>query len=261
MLEANEINSAFYALRLLSHGLDTAQVEVTEGEEYPASEFTKEEQEQALKIIHRIEESESVSVNQLAPDKIDYYVTALADRIEKFATSDLVNAGYTLDTIPEASPETAETLNADAIGQQEPESIKASLLDSNSTHGSGTVLLIEDEDIVRELTSVLLEERGYVVLEAIGGEEAIILGREHEEPIDLLITDVVMPTMSGKEVAEQLRKIHPEMNVLFMSGYTDEAIVQRGVIDSDIAFIQKPFSERTLTQKVRDVLDAKTRNA
>lgn len=122
--------------------------------------------------------------------------------------------------------------------------------------GSETVLLVEDEDMVRKLASELLAESGYTVLEANGGEAAIHLGKEHKARIDLLITDVVMPKLSGKEVAEQLQAIHPETRVLFMSGYTDEAIVHHGIVDSGIAFIQKPFSERALAQKIRDVLDA-----
>ncbi len=90
---------------------------------------------------------------------------------------------------------------------------------------------------------------------ANGGEGAIQIFKQHKQ-IDLLITDVVMPKMSGKDVADQLRKIHPKTRVLFMSGYTDEAIVHHGIVDSGIAFIQKPFSENALAQKVRDVLDA-----
>lgn len=127
--------------------------------------------------------------------------------------------------------------------------------------GSETVLLVEDEDMVRKLASELLAEGGYTVLEANGGEAAIHLGKEHTARIDLLITDVVMPKLSGKEVAEQLRAIHPETRVLFMSGYTDEAIVHHGIVDSGIAFIQKPFSERTLAQKIRDVLDGSNGHA
>jgi two-component system cell cycle sensor histidine kinase/response regulator CckA len=110
--------------------------------------------------------------------------------------------------------------------------------------------------MVRKLTIELLEESGYVVLEANGGEQAMELFTAHSERIDLLITDVVMPRMSGKEVADQLRNAHPETKVLFMSGYTDEAIVHHGIVDSHIAFIQKPFSENALTRKVREVLDS-----
>lgn len=100
MIEANEVNSTFYALRMLSHRLDTSEIQVTDGEEYPASEFTRQEQEQALKIIHIIEDSESDSFNQLPPDKIDFYLAALADRIEELADGDLANAGYTLQLPP-----------------------------------------------------------------------------------------------------------------------------------------------------------------
>jgi signal transduction histidine kinase/ActR/RegA family two-component response regulator len=511
MIEANEVNSTFYALRLLWHGLDISQIEVTGGEEYPGSEFTKEEQEQALEIIHGIEELESLSLDQLSPDKISFYLTTLADRIENLANSDLANAGYAVETTAlssEGSPETDEKPNAEAmlqlelegdeqlrqsekleaigqlasgvahdfnnlltaidgysslalrqLGDDHPTSsyleeiskagdrasnltrqllafgrkqllqplalnlndvvgdmikllkrligedvqlvtkpgadlkqIKAdpgqleqvlvnlvvnardamprggtvtietanttldgayagrhigvtpgeyvmlaisdtgtgmdhdtkarifepffttkekgkgtglglstvygiikqsgggvwvyselgkgttfkvylpqvedeasarehSKADEAIKRGTETVLLVEDEDMVRNLASELLEESGYVVLSASGGEEAINFGKKHNDRIDLLITDVVMPKISGKEVAEQLKKIHPETKVLFMSGYTDEAIVQQGIVDSDIAFIQKPFSERALTQMVRDVLDAKTGNA
>jgi len=122
--------------------------------------------------------------------------------------------------------------------------------------GSETVMLVEDEEMVRKLASELLEESGYVVLSASGGEEAIYFATTNKGRIDLLITDVVMPKVSGKEVAEQVRKIHPETKVLFMSGYTDEAIVHHGIVDSNIAFIQKPFSEHALAQKIREVLDS-----
>ena len=122
--------------------------------------------------------------------------------------------------------------------------------------GSETVLLVEDEDMVRNLARQILEETGYTVLAANGGEEALHLFKTHKGTIHLMITDVVMPKMSGKDVADKLKETHPETKVLFMSGYTDEAIVHHGIVDSHIAFIQKPFSEVALTQKIREVLDA-----
>jgi PAS domain S-box-containing protein len=140
--------------------------------------------------------------------------------------------------------------------QEEPEFQVAASAETSINSGSETVLLVEDEDTVRRLASELLQDSGYKVLEANGGEEAIQLFRDCEEPIDLLITDVVMPRISGKEVADQLRLVHPETRVLFMSGYTDEAIVHHGIVDYGIAFIQKPFSEQALAQKVREVLDS-----
>lgn len=125
MIEPNEVNSTFYALRLLSHGLDTSQIGVTDGEEYPASEFTREEQEQALEIIHHIEGVESVSINQLSLDQIDFYLTALADRIEELANSDLANAGYAVETtLPrpyERDTESPPTRHQEAVSRSESE--------------------------------------------------------------------------------------------------------------------------------------------
>jgi PAS domain S-box-containing protein len=123
--------------------------------------------------------------------------------------------------------------------------------------GSETILLVEDEDVVRGLARKILEEAGYKVLDASGGKEAINLCQEHTEPIHLLLTDVVMPETSGKEIAERLSTLLPATRVLFMSGYTDEAIVHHGVLDSNVEFIQKPFSPVALIRKVRQVLDLK----
>ncbi|MGZ8848228.1 MAG: PAS domain S-box protein, partial [Pyrinomonadaceae bacterium] len=121
--------------------------------------------------------------------------------------------------------------------------------------GSETILLVEDEDVVRSLTREILESTGYEVIEASRGEEAIRLCTKNNCSIDLLLTDVVMPTMSGREVADRLVKIKSDLRVLFMSGYTDEAIVHQGVLDSNIEFIQKPFTPAALARKVRAVLD------
>jgi DNA-binding NtrC family response regulator len=121
--------------------------------------------------------------------------------------------------------------------------------------GSETILLVEDEDVVRGLARQILEQAGYNVLDARGGEEAIRLCRERRGPIDLLLTDVVMPETSGKEVAERLTRLRPMTRVLYMSGYTDDAIVHHGVLDSDVEFIQKPFTPSALARKVREVLD------
>jgi PAS domain S-box-containing protein len=122
-------------------------------------------------------------------------------------------------------------------------------------NGSETILLVEDEDVVRELARKILEEVGYNVIDASGGEEAIRLCCEHNEPIQLLLTDVVMPGISGKETAERLIALRPTTRVLFMSGYTDHAIVHHGALDADVKFIQKPFTPSALAKKVREVLD------
>jgi CheY-like chemotaxis protein len=123
--------------------------------------------------------------------------------------------------------------------------------------GTETILLVEDEDVVRGLARQILEQTGYNVLDACCGEEALSLCEEHGEPIHLLLTDVVMPDTSGKELAQRLTSLRPETRVLYMSGYTDDAIVHHGVLDSNVEFIQKPFTPVALARKVREVLDLK----
>jgi PAS domain S-box-containing protein len=121
--------------------------------------------------------------------------------------------------------------------------------------GSETVLLVEDEDLVRNLSIEILKEAGYNVVSAANGVEGLRISKEFEGKIDLMITDVVMPQMSGRELAEHLGQLRPETRVLFMSGYTDDAIVRHGILDDNVAFIQKPFSPDLLAGKAREVLD------
>jgi CheY-like chemotaxis protein len=121
--------------------------------------------------------------------------------------------------------------------------------------GSETVLLVEDDRTVRLLASEMLEMNGYTVLEARDGREALDLVRHHGHPIDLLLTDVVMPQMSGRELAEGIASIHPGIRVLYMSGYTDGVIAHHGVLDAGVAYLQKPFTADFLARKVREVLD------
>jgi two-component system cell cycle sensor histidine kinase/response regulator CckA len=126
---------------------------------------------------------------------------------------------------------------------------------SASGRGTETVLLVEDELQVRSLARRILTRHGYTVLEAEDGEAALELCRKHAGPIDALLTDVVMPRMSGRELAERLRAIKPKTKVLLMSGYTDDAIVRHGIVDSNIAFLQKPLTSESLVRKLREVLD------
>jgi PAS domain S-box-containing protein len=121
--------------------------------------------------------------------------------------------------------------------------------------GIETVLLVEDEEVVRDMVSEMLRESGYKVLEANNGREALTLGQKYDGEIHLMLTDVVMPEMSGRELAEQLTPLRREMKVLYMSGYTDDAIVHHGVLDEGTAFIGKPFSPHSLARKVREILD------
>jgi two-component system cell cycle sensor histidine kinase/response regulator CckA len=121
--------------------------------------------------------------------------------------------------------------------------------------GRETVLVAEDEDDVRNLVMQILKRQGYRVLEAANGGEALIACEKYKEKIHLLVTDVVMPGMSGRELSERLLPLHPEMKVLYMSGYTDDTILRYGVLEGEINFVQKPFSVEALTQKVREVLE------
>ncbi|MCC7075465.1 MAG: PAS domain S-box protein [Deltaproteobacteria bacterium] len=121
--------------------------------------------------------------------------------------------------------------------------------------GSETVLLVEDEEVVRRVIERVLKKAGYTVLSAGGGGDALLLCEQHPGRIDLVLTDVVMPHMSGRELVERLARMRPGMKVLYMSGYTDDAIVQHGVAQSAVRFVAKPFSAAELSGKVRAVLD------
>ncbi len=121
--------------------------------------------------------------------------------------------------------------------------------------GFETVLLVEDEAPVRMLTKRMLERTGYTVLEARHGAEALMICQNCEDPIHLILTDVVMPKMGGPELVERLLKTHPEMRVLLMSGYSDEAGLELGETLENISFLSKPFSYSELTRKVRRILD------
>jgi signal transduction histidine kinase/CheY-like chemotaxis protein len=122
--------------------------------------------------------------------------------------------------------------------------------------GTETILLVEDEAGVRRLSLTVLKAQGYVVLEAASGDMALEVARSETGPIHLVVTDVVMPGMSGRELWDHLRVLRPNSRVLFMSGYTDDVIARHGVLEPGIAFLQKPFTPLGLAQKVREVLDA-----
>jgi two-component system cell cycle sensor histidine kinase/response regulator CckA len=123
--------------------------------------------------------------------------------------------------------------------------------------GRETILLVEDEDSVRHLARRCLEARGYRVFSARGGREALDIAERHGESIDLALTDVVMPEMSGLELVRRLRHVHPGLKAVFMSGYTDNAFARQGALDAGTAFLQKPFSAFGLAQRIREVLDRK----
>lgn len=126
---------------------------------------------------------------------------------------------------------------------------------AGSTQGSETILLVEDNEAVRELLRSILQGNGYTVLVAGDGGAALQIGEQHQSPIHLLISDVVMPGMDGRELASRLVALHLGMKVLFISGYTDDAVLRHGIHEQDIPFLQKPIAVDALLRKVREVLD------
>jgi CheY-like chemotaxis protein len=125
---------------------------------------------------------------------------------------------------------------------------------AKSMGGSETILLVEDEASVRQLVRETLEAKGYTVLEAHDGETALRIALQHLAPINMLITDVVMPGMSGRELAQRICASDPDVKVLYLSGYTEDTIVHEGGLEPGTAFLQKPFTLQTLSRRVREVL-------
>lgn len=121
--------------------------------------------------------------------------------------------------------------------------------------GAETILLVEDESLLRTSIKKCLETNGYKVLDACTGDEALLISQRYPDPIHLVLTDVVMPGMNGRETAEYLLLIHPEARVLYMSGYTDDAVIRHGLLNEQTAFLQKPFTPKAMALRVREVLD------
>jgi two-component system cell cycle sensor histidine kinase/response regulator CckA len=124
--------------------------------------------------------------------------------------------------------------------------------------GCETILLVEDETSLHELARELLEANGYKVIEAERGEKAIQIVEHSQMPIDLLLTDVVMPGMGGKQLAKRLLELRPALHVLYMSGYTDDVISNRGALPENILLLPKPFTRAILLRRVREALETKT---
>jgi PAS domain S-box-containing protein len=131
---------------------------------------------------------------------------------------------------------------------------------AESPPGSETILVVEDEEMVRGLVCQILKNKGYRVLEASNGEEGLLVCRQQSSPIHIMVTDVVMPGMNGRDLANRVASIRPAMKVLFMSGYSEDAVVSDGLLDRGLSFIQKPFTPEALAWKVREVLERHSEN-
>jgi CheY-like chemotaxis protein len=143
--------------------------------------------------------------------------------------------------LPQAE-EVAETVEPEATSVPRPRGVE-------------TILLVEDEKGVRAMIRHILKQEGYTVLEAGNSQEAFLHADQHKGAIQLMVTDVVMPGMGGRQVAERIKSSRPDMKVLFVSGYTGDAIAHHGVLDKGVNFLEKPFTAEGLTSKVRGVLD------
>jgi CheY-like chemotaxis protein len=130
-------------------------------------------------------------------------------------------------------------------------------MEPSELRGSETILLVEDEELVRTLTARVLAQYGYRVVEASNGGEAFLICEQHEGDIDLMITDIVMPRLSGRDLARRLGALREDMKVLFMSGYTESMTPLQDVLGSNKPFIEKPFTPSGLATKVREVLQTR----
>ena len=139
----------------------------------------------------------------------------------------------------------------------EAEQAKIEQLQGSMIGGHETVLVVEGESSILDICRIMLEQQGYEVLAASTPTEAIELAGGHSGEIHLLITDMVMPGMNGRDLAKRFLSIYPDMKCLFMSGYTPNMIAHQGILDEGVYFIQKPFSRNDLTTRVREILDQK----
>jgi len=139
--------------------------------------------------------------------------------------------------------------------EESAESLVEPKTDAAFATGSETILVVEDEDALRDLTAELLRSAGYKVLEAENGQAAVKIATQHKGIIHMLLTDVIMPGMSGSELVTRLKELRPEFKVLYMSGYTGNLIANYGVLEAHSALLQKPFTKQTLLNRVRAMLD------
>jgi CheY-like chemotaxis protein len=138
---------------------------------------------------------------------------------------------------------------------EQSELVKKSAIQQPAALGNETILLVEDEPAILEMAKVMLERLGYTVIAVNSPQEAIRIAESHEKQLDMILTDVVMPEMNGRDLVARILQLHPKIKSLFMSGYTANVIAPHGVLDEGVQFIEKPFSRKDLAEKIREVFD------
>jgi DNA-binding response OmpR family regulator len=146
--------------------------------------------------------------------------------------------------------------HAQASLEMTPNSVSA-VIDNDSPQGHGTILLVEDETLLREVTCEILESAGYRVLKTRNAAEAASAFRQYKTIVKLLLTDVVLPGQNGRDLANDLRSVSPELRIIFISGYPENAVTRHGIQEDGMFYLPKPYSLQSLTRKVRSVLEQK----
>jgi CheY-like chemotaxis protein len=160
-----------------------------------------------------------------------------------------------IDVVSEPGKGTTFNIYLPALDQLPPVGLGAEADQTPRKRATGTVLLAEDQDSVRALIKAVLESEGFRVLEASGGDAALKVARRYSEKIDLLITDVIMRDMTGKQLADVLLPSRPTTRVLYVSGYSEDVVSGRGALEGDVEYLAKPFSSDSLTRKIHEILN------
>jgi DNA-binding NarL/FixJ family response regulator len=248
-MESYEINSTFYAMRLLSHGLDISQIEAVEGDEYPATEFSREEQTRGLEILHNIEASETVSLRELGPETIQTYVIHLADQIEGFATSDLVEAGYDIGKtgISAQLPKSAIAKETTGLSSR----VKKSPRWRDEMRHARIILADDDTFLLEALKGLLQDE--FEVVGTFADGHALVQAAPALSP-DVIVMDVGMPGMNWLIAGRHLKKALPSVKLIYLTMKEDRALAGEALRLGASGYLGKDSAASELVYAIREAL-------